>query len=302
MGEVVYEKPNKVQRFSRRMAWMFGVYLKPRHVATVETLNGVLSFDSKDRWLGRQLCVYREFEYPEMIETIDTLRRLGYLPEENGGRFMDVGGYIGMISTGFLKAGIFEKSLVFEPNPNSFALIEKNIKQNNFEGRVDSRNVALSDQASTLVMELSERNYGDNRVRSAGHDEKDHFNESGRETIDIEAITLDAFYQREPEVFDGLRLVWMDIQGHEGKFFAGGKEFFKQHLHLPVVMEFWPYGLRRSGMSREDFCRVVKECFTHFHVLGEDVDTKRDINEVDAVYDRFTGPGDGCHLLLLREE
>lgn len=296
----MYVKPNKLQRFTRKVAWMFGIYLKPRHIATVDTMNGLLSFDSKDRFLGRELYVYRQFEYPEMLDTVETLKKLGYLPQENGGRVMDVGGYIGMISTGFLRAGLFNSALVVEPNPDSFALIEKNAKQNHFDNQIDRRNIALSDQTSTLIMELSEKNFGDHRVRSADNTEKDFYNEAKRNTIDIEAITLDEFYQREPKLFDDLKLIWMDIQGHEGKFFSGGHEFFKSHINIPVVMEFWPYCLRRSGMTREAFCDAVKTIFTHFHILGEESATKRNISEIESVYDRLIKPADACHLLLIR--
>ena len=57
------------------VAWMYGIYLKPRHIATVDTMNGLLSFDSKDRFLGREPYVYRQFEYPEMLDTVETLKK-----------------------------------------------------------------------------------------------------------------------------------------------------------------------------------------------------------------------------------
>ena len=295
----MYKKPSKLIRFVRKVKWLFGIYLLPQHIATVDTLNGLLSFNSKDRTLGRQLYVFREFEYHEMIDDIKLLRDIGYLPIEDGGRVMDVGGYVGMISVGFLKAGIFDSALAIEPNPSSFALLEKNAKQNHLGQKLGRRNIALSDASSVLTMELSHKNFGDNRIRSSTHGEENVFNEESRKTIDIEAITLDEFYQREPGLFDDLRLIWMDIQGHEGKFFAGGETFFKTRPGIPDIMEFWPYGLRRSGVTREEFCHIVRNTFTHFHTLGDSSGTPRDIADIEQTYDRFAQPHQGAHLIFI---
>jgi len=298
----MYQPPGRLARLLRRLRWMFGIYLKPRHIATADTANGRLSFDSKDRTLGRQLCVYGEFEYDGMQNSVRQLKQLGYLPEQDGGRVMDVGGYVGMISVGFLKAGLFDKALALEPNPNNFALLQRNAEQNGFSDRIDARNVAVSDTRSTLVMELSEKNFGDHRIRSGEgkHNEADFYNESGRDTIEIQALPLDELYAEEPQIFSDLRLIWMDIQGHEGKFLAGAKQFFADHPRLPVVMEFWPYGLKRSGMSREQFCETVKSLFTTVYVL-DDTAEKQGIDAIEAIYDKFDDPESGAHLLLIRE-
>jgi FkbM family methyltransferase len=297
---MTYQKPATLARAWRRLRWLFGVYLRPRHIATADTVNGRLSFDSKDRTLGRQLCVYGEFEYDGMLEAIATLKSLGYLPEKAGGRIIDVGGYVGMISIGFLKAGIFHQALALEPNPNNFSLLQRNIEQNNLQDMMHSRNVAVSDSRGRLAMELSHKNFGDHRIRSSAHQEDDFFRESDRQTIEIEAIPLDELYAEEPDIFSDVRLVWMDIQGHEGKFFKGAPQFFSQHPRLPVIMEFWPYGLRRSGMDKAEFCAIVKKLFDSVYVLGGSAQ-RQDISAMDRIYDQFDGPENGAHLLLIRE-
>jgi len=62
-------------RFFRKLKWLFGTYLLPRHIATVKTKNGILSFDSKDRTLGRALNVDKEFESKMMKRTVDLLTK-----------------------------------------------------------------------------------------------------------------------------------------------------------------------------------------------------------------------------------
>lgn len=295
-------RAGKLTRLLRKLRWFFLVYLMPRHDATVMTKNGLLSFDSRDRTLGRSLHLEREFEYDGMMKTVELLKRQGFIPGDLSQAVMlDVGGYIGMISVGFVNAATFGRALAFEPNPNNFRLLQKNIEQNGLQDKITAYNVALSDREETLSMELSAKNYGDHRIREQSSENTgDHYGESGRKVITVGSVRLDDIMQTsEAEQADKVSLVWMDIQGHEGKFLKGAREFFKSHLHVPVAMEFWPYGIRRSGMSKEDFCSVVKALFKQFYILDEATPVLRDVTEIDQFFDKFNTPDSGAHLILV---
>lgn len=298
-------KKNKLRRFFRKLKWFFGVYLMPRHDATIMTLNGLLSFDSKDRTLGRSLYVEREFEIDGMEQTVKLLQQENYLPADlTNATVLDVGGYIGMISVGFIHNRIFGKAVAFEPNPNNFRLLQKNIAQNHLEESLTAYNMALSDRHEELMMELSDKNYGDHRIREAGHEvTEDHYGESQRSTISVEANTLDdVMAGSESSQADKIVLVWMDIQGHEGKFFGGAKQFFTKHKNVPVAMEFWPYGIRRSGMEKEEFCGLLKALFSKFYILYESTPVARDIQNIDAYFEQYSAPDSGCHLILVNDK
>jgi hypothetical protein len=79
-------------RFLRKLKWLFGTYLLPRHIATVKTENGVLSFNSKDRTLGRALNVDKEFESQMMKRTVNLLTKNGHIGQVKNRLVMDVGG------------------------------------------------------------------------------------------------------------------------------------------------------------------------------------------------------------------
>lgn len=298
-------KKNKFRRFFRKFNWFFGVYLMPRHDATIMTQNGLLSFDSRDRTLGRSLCVEREFEIDGMQETLRLLQNEGYMANDlSNATVLDVGGYIGMISVGFLHNNMFGHAVAFEPNPNNFRLLQKNIEQNNLQNHLVAYNMALSNCREELMMELSDKNYGDHRIRESGHDvEEDHYGESRRSTITVEANKLDeVMMTSESSRADSVALVWMDIQGHEGKFFGGAKQFFSQHKNVPVAMEFWPYGIRRSGMEKEEFCGLLKEMFSKFYILYESTPIARDIENIDAYFEQYSAPDSGCHMILVNDK
>ncbi len=291
----------KLQRLKRKLAWFFGIYLRGAHIATVDTKNGLLSFYNKDRTLGRSLSVEREFEFGGMHACVKLLVDNKHIVEPEKGTVMDVGGYIGMIGIGFLTAKLFNKALMFEPNPDSFKLIERNIKQNNMTDQIQAFNLGLSNEESELIMELSHKNYGDHRIRKEGAVDAGYYNEDKRQTIQVRATTLDNFVTENPAIdFDNVKMIWMDIQGHEGNFFEGATGFIKKHKNVPVAMEFWPYGLLRAGVPQDLFCSRVKDLFTNFYILDEADNKLHAIDEIDGYFKTFSlTPSGGCHLILV---
>jgi len=300
----VAKRANKLVRFIRKLKWFFTVYIWPEHDSTIMTANGLLSFSSRDRTLGRALHLDREFEFDDMMGTVNFLRDAGFVPSDTSGSTMlDIGGYIGMISIGFVRSGMFGRAIVFEPNPNNFRLTELNIEQNGLTDKITTYNIALSDRKEQLAMELSKKNFGDHRIReSTDADMEDHFDESGRKIIQVESVLLDELmFDDELSQADKICLAWMDIQGHEGRFLRGGQEFFKRNRHIPVVMEFWPYGLKRSGITRDDFCEIVEKLFSKFYILDEDPPRLRDTNYIGAYFDKYDAPDLGSHLILVND-
>ena len=51
-------------------------------------------------------------------------------------------------------------------------------------------------------------------------------------------------------------LIWIDTQGHEAKILSGANNLITSGA--PVVMEFWPYALKRSN-SFGDLKKIIKE-------------------------------------------
>lgn len=51
---------------------------------------------------------------------------------------------------------------------------------------------------------------------------------------------------------DGVGLVWIDTQGHEGHVLSGASQLLASQA--PIVLEFWPYGL-----DQVDGYRLVRE-------------------------------------------
>ncbi len=291
--------PGKLLRLGRKIAWFFTVYIWPKHDATVLTRNGVLAFNSKDKTTGRILHVYRNHEFDEMTRYVNMLRKEGFLKQEADGVVLDVGGYIGMSSTGFLLDGVFEKSIAFEPSPENYRLLKQNIAHNDLQQRMTGLNIALSDSEGTLEFELSNKNFGDHRIRKSGEVEAGFYDEQDRQVIKVPAKTLDSLSEQELGIsFDQVRLIWMDIQGHEGKFLKGAQTFLKSHPAVPVAMEFWPYAIKRSGISREEFLSLVSGMFDGYYLLGNDDYQYFEVDQIGDLFDKEDDPERGSTVVF----
>lgn len=291
-------EPSKIKRLLRKAFWLFNVYLPAQHDSIVLTRNGKLMFNSKDKTTGRILHVYRNHEFKDMTETVHFLRDKHIIDNAPDGIVVDVGGYIGMSSTGFLLENLFEKSLSFEPSPENFRLLKENIKLNGLEDRLFAYNIALSDEVGTLEFELSDKNYGDNRVRETS--EQGTYGEQERSVISIKADTFDKFLESDPDIeTEKIKLIWMDIQGHEGRFIKGAHNFLKDNKHVPVVIEFWPYGIERSGVGKKDFLTTIYELFKSFYILGQFNEGVHEIKELDDYWDENLKGEDGLNILLI---
>jgi FkbM family methyltransferase len=281
----------------KKLRWRM-LYTGARRDVTVDTYNGRLTFDSRDLLIGKYLYINRAYERKYIEGALGVLERDGYLTRDGRGTLLDVGANIGMICIALLKHGWFERAVAFEPAPDNFRLLQRNVVQNGYGERIVTLPFALSSASGEVELELSDYNSGDNRLRS-GNRGAGAYHENERPVIMVPVRTLDeSLCEAGMDVRD-VRLAWVDIQGHEGQFFAGARNVLARGV--PVVSEFWPYGILRSGMTRGVYCRIVAELFTHFYEVRDRRVEKRPIADLDRLFDTYSAPKQMSVLVLVRE-
>jgi FkbM family methyltransferase len=280
----------------RRLRWWL-VYIGPRRDVTVDTLNGRLTLDSKDWLIGKYLYVRGNHDWGGIQGAVELLRKEGYLDLERDETVLNVGANIGMTCIGLLKAGYFERAIAFEPAPNTYRLLVHNISQNGLQDRIQHFPFALSSVEGELDLELNHDNSGDNRIRQTNS--SGAFREERRQTVKVPVKTLDHLLESSSLKDQKVDLVWVDIQGHEGHFFQGAHHFLSQGI--PVVSEFWPYGIGRSGVSSSEFCRVASELFSHFYGPADGRVQKLPISELKGLFDAYSAPRATCDLIFVNE-
>ena len=154
-----------------------------------------------------------------------------------GDTFIDIGANIGYYTVVASKVvGDTGRVIAFEPDPVSFALLKRNVEEN------DCRNVtllqkALSNSPGTLKLFLNESNKGAHRI----------FDRSGElNFVEVEAMRLDDYLEDHPGRVD---LIKIDTEGAEGLILQGMRETLRQHQEVNVLMEFAPMLLNDSGIS-----------------------------------------------------
>lgn len=285
-------------RIARKLRWRRLYDGEPRDV-TVQSYNGLLTFDSRDKLIGKYLYVDRAYERRYIESALHVLERDGYLPAatSSDGVLLDVGANIGMICIALLARGRFARAVAVEPSPRNLRLLHHNVEQNGLRDRITVVPCALSSANGELELELSEYNSGDNRIR---HDASGGaWHEDRREVVKVPVRTLDAVLAEHAIEARDVSLAWVDIQGHEGRFLEGARATLA--AGVPVVSEFWPYGILRSGMSRAEYVAIVGGAFTHFYHMRAGGAEKLPIARIDSLFDSYAGPKEMCEVIFVND-
>lgn len=289
-----------LKEFMRKITWRVGSLL-PRRVRTVHSWNGTLGTYSDDSGVGRWLFVYREFERQLMLRVMRILEERGYR-DPSRGVILDVGANLGVIGLALLHHGFFERAVFVEPEPDNLRLLRENVRRMGMREKCKVIPCAVAAKDGELSLEIARGNLGDHRIRKvekAGAPTRGLYGEARRQTIRIPARTLDKLIEEDLEEWsEQIGLVWIDIQGHEGGLLEGAGKSLPR-LRVPVVMEFWPYGLERAGVAPARFAALVRGIFSSGILLRDDgVDEDLEMEHWEGLFERFPHPSYGSVLLL----
>jgi FkbM family methyltransferase len=131
---------------------------------------------------------------------------------------VDAGANIGYFTTLMSKLG--GQVTAFEPEPENFALLEKNMKTNNLEGNLIQK--ALSDVESEAILYKSDICSGMHRLYPSKH--------ATAGEVKVSTVMLDNLFER----IDVLKI---DVEGMESKVLRGCTGSLPTH----IICEFYPY-------------------------------------------------------------
>lgn len=177
---------------------------------------------------------------------------------------LDIGANIGTIGLTALAQGHVSEVWAFEPEPHNYSLLVSNIWLNGLNESVKSFNVALTDisDGNDLEFELDTVNFGDHRVRKTEQSGK--YGEEMRKVIRVKSARLDDLCA---ELNYEKAIIWMDTQGYEGYVLSGSTKLLNKKI--PIITEFWPYGLMRSGCFDKFVDAVVSGSYTNILDLND---------------------------------
>ncbi len=210
--------------------------------------------------VSRHIFVFGDYERDLMATTMNLIDDLpgmhGFLEART---FLDVGANLGTSTIPAISNYGAARAAAFEPAPANYAILRCNLILNGLDDVVDTYPVAISDHDGEELLELSGESTGDHRVRSLGSSSQAGcFGEDARDTIPVATLRLDSLVEDGRIDPAAVGLLWVDVQGHEAQVLAGASSILRHERPIPAVIEFWPYGLRRSnGLDR--LCQLVAE-------------------------------------------
>jgi FkbM family methyltransferase len=268
---------------------------------TIPTKQGRLTMSTRDCGIAGPLFRTRQFEYDSSLRALHFLKTMKFISHEEV-HMLDIGANIGVISIGLLLANEIGSAVAIEPEPKNFDLLVKNVKQNGLSEQMICLQMAVGDTESTLTMELSPINPGDHRVRSRPtEDASERHNESSRRTIQVQSLPLQRILEL-PEIRTSAMgmpsMVWIDVQGYEGYVFAGAKDTLGSGI--PTVSEIWPYGIRRAGMSLDQFTSVVAGIWSEYWIERRNRFIRYPITVFDRYLDELGSDGHFENVIFTR--
>jgi len=193
---------------------------------------------------------------------------------------VDVGANIGIYTRFFSKlTGESGRVHAFEPAPSNFKRLQENVGH---MANVSLNHAAIGDRSGTIKLYVSAELNVDHRTFDSG---------DGREEIDVPVVSLDDYFLTGQRV----DLIKIDVQGYELSVLQGAKRVLKENRDVKVLMEFWPYGIKKASVAPSDVIELIQS-------LGFEVRTTSD--PVGRLFDGSTlNPTEidhYCNLILTR--
>jgi FkbM family methyltransferase len=238
---------------------------------------------TEDRGVSRVTYMTGDYDLDVMQDALARLAQVAGSDVLAGRVFVDVGANVGTTSIPAVRRFAASRAVAFEPAEENFRILSANLALNGLVDRIEARRVGISDAPGIAELELAPRNSGDHRIRTAASSgEFDAYHENRRPTAEVELMRLDDALDEVGVEAGEVGLLWVDTQGHEGHVLAGAPRLLA--ARVPVVCEYWPYGLRRAG-GLEAFHSIVGQSFAQ--VIDARADDMVPAMRVATLADRY---------------
>lgn len=209
---------------------------------------------------------------------------------KKGDTVLDAGANIGYYTLIFADlVGPKGRVYAFEPDPENFAILKKNIAINNYKN-VELINAAVADKTGAINFFHDSRSTAAHRVFKEDKNEK---------AIRVKVVTLDNYFSRKSLKID---LIKFDIQGAEVNAINGMKKLIKKNKNIKIISEFWPYGINKTGHKASEFTSFfVKQGFEMFELYEKD-ETLIKTNSRDLLQKYTIKSQNHADLLMIRDK
>jgi FkbM family methyltransferase len=163
---------------------------------------------------------------------------------------VDVGAHVGYYTLlAARKVGPEGRVFAFEPHPDNFDLLVKNINSNFYRNVIPVQK-AVSNKTGKAELFL----------QAPSTHSLFRKNQNSNESVLVETTTLDEYFQTvEKRLRSRLKLIKMDIEGAEPQAMQGMQQILNEIGEVAIICEFEPENLKASGCDPSEFKSYLTE-------------------------------------------
>ncbi len=219
----------------------------------------------------------------------ETETRLFSAAVKEGMTVVDVGanlGYYTLLAARLV--GPTGKVYAFEPSPENFALLSRNVEANGYQ------NVVLVPKAVSNISGIATLQIDGGS--SGGHSLSGF--RGGSESVGVETVALDEYFADGKESVDVIKV---DAEGAEMAIFDGMSEILTRNPDLTLLTEFFPRAISGFGYPPHEYIRQLVACGFRIYSIDEDTGKVELLNpaRVSDFIEPLTRKGTGKDVLNL---
>ena len=207
-----------------------------------------------DEILSRSI-VYDKIWEPETTKLIKNIIHEGDVGIDLGANI----GYFTMLMANLV--GTSGKIFSFEPEPQNFEILQKNIKQNHLKNVVANQS-AIGDINGKIKLYLSNTNAGWHKVFPKQFIDY----EVSDKNIDVKICSLDKEF-----IDKKIDFIKMDIEGYEWNAIKGGKKILQEKHDVKLIFEFLPMALRANNVKPDTVLTYLLDIGFHIYAIDENM-------------------------------
>ena len=254
--------------------------VSPRALVLATIQDNQMYVDPRDLIIARKLLADGVWE-PYQTEVFKSSVKKGMV-------VVDIGAHIGYYTLLAARlVGEQGKVFAFEPAPDNFALLWKNVNANGYTN-VTLVQKAVSNRAGIAQLLLSSENPGHHQICNSCADGN---------FVEVEAITLEEFFEDKDHRFDVIKV---DAEGAEMAILQGLARILENNGKLVYFTEFYPEAILSFGHSPEDYLKQLSDYGFTIYLINEE---KKKTEQMDiASLMKLSLTENAVNLLCLREK
>ncbi len=203
-----------------------------------------------------RISIYKSYEELETKLVKDIVK--------NGNVVVDIGANIGYYTLLFAKlVGEKGKVFAFEPEPNNFDLLKKNIEINGYKN-INLINKAVSNKSGKIKLYLNDVNTSCHSLIAEN---------PNNQYIEIDSIKLDDFF----EINQKIDFIKIDVEGAELESLKGMSNLLNQNNDTKILLEFNPSMLKSFGVTPQEYLNLLMDFNFKIYELDENTENLKQI-------------------------